>query len=259
MINKKYLKLIRSKKKIGIKNFIYDAISERIIDSIDLINIKFENILELGINEDNIYEYLKIKFPHSKFTRLDICLSNIKKNKEYSLLEADIDNCLIDKKKYNLIYSNFYCHLSNNFEKNLKNINDGLKNNGFFIATIPDNENIYQLVNSMYKTDLSLYEGAYQRINPTHNIDYILAMLKKLNFEIPTVHSDLIQIEYSKFKDLIKEIKNMNLSYCYKDKKKLFEKKNYFKIVEKNYKENYFFNNNFLLDIKFNIISAWKK
>ena len=50
----------------------------------------------------------------------------------------------------------------------------------------------------------------------------------------------------------------MSLSYCYTDKKKKFENKNYFKTLERNYRKD-FFNGNYILNIKLNIISAWKK
>ena len=43
MINKKYLKLIRSRKYLNDDSFIYEITSQRIIDSIDLIKIPFNN------------------------------------------------------------------------------------------------------------------------------------------------------------------------------------------------------------------------
>ena len=49
----------------------------------------------------------------------------------------------------------------------------------------------------------------------------------------------------------------MGLSYCHKDKKQKFEK-SYFETVEYFYRKNYF-KEKFLLDIKINIITAWKK
>ena len=70
MINKKYLKLLRSRHIYNNNYFIYEKIGKRIIDSIDLIKITFDNVLELGINENETYKKLKDKFPDSKFTRL---------------------------------------------------------------------------------------------------------------------------------------------------------------------------------------------
>ena len=52
------------------------------------------------------------------------------------------------------------------------------------------------------------------------------------------------------------DIRSMNLSYFYQDKKKYFEKKEYFKILEENYKKNK--KNNFELLTEFFIVSGWK-
>ncbi len=258
MINKKYLKLLRSRKNIQNSNFIYEKISDRIIDSLDLVLVKFDEILEIGINENKTFNFLKKKYPDSNFTRSEIYKFKNNYRDQSKFTEIDLDNLDIHSNHYNLIYSNLLLHLSANFEDLLSSIYNRLKSNSLFIATIPDSDNIFQLVNSMFDTDLYLYKGAYQRVNPTIKIDEILRLLNKLKFDSPAVNVENIVIEYSKFKNLLSDVKNTNQSYCYIDKKDKFENKKYFKILEENYKKK-FFNGNFVLDIKFNIISAWKK
>ena len=83
MINKKYLKILRSKRNLILNNFIYDEIATRIIDSLDLLKVDFKNILEIGINENKIYNYLNNRFNNLKFTRNDISILNDKKGKPY--------------------------------------------------------------------------------------------------------------------------------------------------------------------------------
>ena len=58
MINKKYLKLLRTKDRKYGENFIYNEISKSIIDSLDILKVPFNNILELGINDKLIIKYL---------------------------------------------------------------------------------------------------------------------------------------------------------------------------------------------------------
>ena len=58
MINKKYLKLLRTKDRKYGENFIYNEISKNIIDSLDILKVPFNNILELGINDKLIINYL---------------------------------------------------------------------------------------------------------------------------------------------------------------------------------------------------------
>ena len=254
MINIKYLKLLRSNRKISQNNFIYNIIAKRIVDSIDILSVNFEDVLEIGINDDTTLNYIKNKFNKSRIHRVDFLSELYDKN----YIELDFDSFKFNNNFYNLIYSNFFFHLMPNLNEKLNTISKILRSNGFFIIAIPDKENIYQLLNSMYETDLKLYEGAYQRINPTLEINNILSMLKNLNFDVPMVNSDTIRIEYSKFSKLLSDLKNMSLTYCYDDKKQNFENKNYFRLLENIYKNNYY-NGNFLLDIKLNIVSAWKK
>jgi len=258
MKNKKYLKLLRSKdRKYGV-NFIYNQISKNIIDSLDILKVPFDNILQLGINDNLVIEYLEDKFPSCCITSADIDLSLFIKKTDLKLIKIDLDNLQIQDNKFDLIYSNFFCQLTSNFEKLIKNIFESLKPNGFFIATIPSNENIYQLVNSMYETDNILYGGMYQRINPGLDTNDIFKILKLYNFDAPLINTNNFTIEYSLFSKLLDDVKSLNLSYAGKDKRSYFENKEYFIRLEKQFKRKYH-KENFNLDVNYNTICAWKK
>ena len=62
MINRKYIKLIRSKHTKTLNNFIYDKLAERIIDSLDLLKIEFNQILEIANNDNIIINYIQNKY-----------------------------------------------------------------------------------------------------------------------------------------------------------------------------------------------------
>jgi len=102
MINKKYLKLLRSKDRRYGENFIYNEISKNIIDSLDILKVPFNNILELGINDKLIINYLKERFPTCLITSADIDLSFFIKKADRQLIEIDLDDIQIKDKK-NLI------------------------------------------------------------------------------------------------------------------------------------------------------------
>ena len=257
MINSKYLKLIRSKYIETSNNFIYNKLAERIIDSIDLLKIEVNQILEIGSNDNIIIDYMQNKFKKIHIDSGEVFIPKNDINKKVNYFEIDINNLRLKKNFYNLIYSNCFFYITDNIEKNLNEIFDSLKVNGFFIAVIPDKNSMYQLINSMYETDLLFYKGVNQRFNPTFDINYILTTLNKLKFDSPSIYSDTISIRYSKFSKLLNDVRSLKLSYCHKDKKSHFENKNYFNIVESNYKKKYF-NGSYILDLKVNIISAWK-
>ena len=258
MINKKYLKLLRAKNRRYGENFIYNEISKNIIDSLDILNVPFDDILQLGINDNLVTNYLKQKFPLCSIRSADIDLAVFTKNIDLKLIEIDLDNLHLKDNKFDLIFSNFFCHLTSNFEKLIESIFQSLNSNGFFIATIPSNENIYQLINSMYETDNILYGGMYQRVNPVLDTNDIFKILKLYNFDSPLINTNNFSIEYSVFKKLLDDVRFLNLSYIGNDKRNTFENKKYFIQLEKQFRKKYY-KESFNLDIKFNTICAWKK
>ncbi len=258
MINKKYLKLLRSKDRKYGENFIYNEISKNIIDSLDILKVPFNNILQFGINDNLVVNYLKKKFPSCSITSADIDISLFPKKIDQKLIEIDLDNLQIRNNKFDLIFSNFFIQLTTNFEKLIENIFHNLNSNGLFIATIPSTENIYQLVNSMYETDNILYGGMYQRINPILDTNYIFKLLKKYNFDAPLINTNNFTIEYSVFNKLLDDIRFLNTPYAGYDKRKNFENKKYFICLEEQFRKKYY-KDNFRLDINYNTICAWKK
>ncbi|MDC3112424.1 methyltransferase domain-containing protein [Pelagibacteraceae bacterium] len=258
MINKKYVKLLRSKDRKYGENFIYNEISRNIIDSLDILRVPFNNILELGINDKLIINYLKKRFPSCSITSADIDLSFFTKMTDRQLIEIDLDDMQFKNKKFDLIFSNFFCQLTSNFEKLIENIFHSLNSNGFFIATIPSSDNVFQLINSMYETDNILYGGMHQRVNPILYTNDIFKLLKIYNFDTPLINNNNLTIEYSVFKKLLDDVRFLNLPYAGKDKKNNFENKKYFVHLEKQFRKKYY-KDNFNLDINFNTICAWKK
>ena len=154
MINKKYLKQIRSRNRSDLNYFIYEKIAKRIIDSVDLVKIPFNQILELGINENESFKNINKKFNNATFTRSDLTANKIINNSSSRYIQIDLEELNIQKNYYDLIFSNFFVHLTSNFENLIKKIHLSLKNNGLFVATIPDTDCFNELIKAMIKADL---------------------------------------------------------------------------------------------------------
>jgi len=257
MINKKYLKNLRCKEINNKNDFIFDLYNERIIDSLDIITLDFKNILILGDQGAKIYKYIQKRFNDSQVTIYDF------KDKTYNLKIKNIKKTSIDldfwspqQNQFDLIISNFFLNISENPEKVLIKILTSLSPNGFFLATLPSPENFNVLKSAMMETDMELYGGVYNRFNRTTDLTIIIDILKKYNFKIPLVDSEQIHLEYKQFNKLLHDIRSMNLSYYERDKKNTFEKKLYFKKLERNY---YIKKDSFNLTSNFYIISGWKE
>ena len=245
MINKKYLKNLRSKETNKKNDFIFDLYNERIIDSLDIINVNFEKILILGNHGAKITKFIKKKYKYNSLTIYDLSLNSF-----------DLDYWETEKDKYDLIISNFYLFLSENLENLFKKIINSLASNGFFIATMPAQENFNSLKEAMIKTDIDLYGGAYNRFNQFLNLEDIIKLLKNNNFKIPLVNLENIELEYKKLDNLLSDLRSMKLSYFNEDKKQKFESRHYFVKLEKNFKKNN--QNNYIISTNFYILSGWK-
>ena len=256
MINKKYLKNLRCKE-INTKNdFIFDLYNERIIDSLDVINIKFKKILILGDQGSEIYKYI-----HKRFKEAEVKVYDIKTKFSKSDLDIlkksniDIDFWVPQEKEFDLIISNFYLNICEDLKKNFSKIMKSLLPNGLFLATLPSPENFSLLRSAMMKTDMQLYGGTYNRFNRAPELHTIIDLLKKNNFKIPLVDYEIIDLTYKQLNKLLNDVRSMNLSYYQKDKKNTFEKKSYFSKLEGNFEKE---NDHFNLKSNFYIISGWK-
>ena len=256
MINKKYLKNLRCKEINDKNDFILDLYNERIIDSLDVINIKFKKILILGDQGSKIYKYIHKRFKEAevkvydiktKFSKSD--LDNLKK------INIDIDFWVPQEKEFDLIISNFYLNICEDLRKILSKIMKALLPNGFFLATLPSPENFSLLRSVMMTTDIELYGGTYNRFNRAPELHTIIDLLKKNNFKIPLVDYETIDLKYKQFNKLLNDVRSMNLSYYQIDKKNTFEKKSYFSKLEGNFEKE---NDHFNLKSNFYIISGWK-
>lgn len=256
MINKKYLKNLRCKEINNKNDFIFDLYNERIIDSLDVINIKFKKILILGDQGSEIYKYIHKRFKEAQVTVYDIKTKFSKSNLDIiKKSNIDIDFWPPQEKGFDLIISNFYLNICEDLKKNFSKIMKSLLPNGFFLATLPSPENFSLLRSAMMKTDMQLYGGTYNRFNRAPELHAIIDLLKKNNFKIPLVDYETIDLTYKQFNKLLNDVRSMNLSYYQKDKKNTFEKKSYFSKLEGNFEKE---NDHFNLKSNFYIISGWK-
>ena len=260
LINKKFHALQRNKIIRDPEKFIYNEIGKRMILSLEGIKLSIENCLEIGLSSKKISQEILLKFNKIDYFNIDISKKILEKNlTNHNLILLDHDKWELNNKKFDLIVSNFYLHLTNNFDLLLKNINHSLSNKGFFIATVPGINCFHELKNSMMQADIEIYGGMYRRFLELFSVDVISSLLKKNNYKIPVIEIDTLELRYKKFSSLLKDVRYLGNSNIYKDRKKSFERKTYFKKVEEIYSKNYSNNNKFILQLEVLYITAWKE
>ena len=260
LINKKYHALQRDKIIRDPEKFIYNEIGNRIIHSLEGIKFSLDNCLEIGPSSRKIYDEIVLKFNQIDYYNMDLSKKILEKslfNSQSILL--DHDKWELNNKKFDLVISNFYLHLTNNFNLLLKNINHSLSNKGFFIATVPGINCFHELKNSMMQADIEIYGGMYRRFVELFSVEIISSLLKRNNYRTPVIEVDTLELRYKKFSSLLRDIRYLGNSNIYEDRKKIFEKKIYFKRLEEIYSKNYTNDNQFILQLEILYITAWKE
>ena len=259
LINKNFLKLQRKKISKDNEKFIYTEISNRINQSLEGLNLSVNKCLEIGISSTHIHKYLLHRFKDLNYSALDIAEDTLSLMPNYvNKYCADNDNWDFNKNEFNLILSNFYLHLTNDLDILFKNINSSLKKDGFFIASIPGHNCLHELKKVLINTDIKMYGGAYNRFNNNFSIQHISKLLKKNNFKTPLLDIDTFVLKYTDFDRLLKDVRNLGNSYTLNNRKKVFEKREYFKMAEKIYWDNFSKDNNLYLTFEIIYFSGWK-
>jgi len=258
IINKDFHILQRNKILKDHDQFIYNEIGDRMNLSLESINFSIKNCLEIGFSSKKIINYIKSRFQKTNYLVIDISKKLLENTANEQKICLDHDQWVINEKKFDLIISNFYLHLTNNFNLLLKNINNSLNKNGFFIASIPSLNCFTEIKNCMIQADMEFYGGAYRRFNESFSIEQIKEILNINNYKIPLIEVDTLELRYEKFYTLLNDIRYLGNSNILNDRKKIFENKNYFKRVEEIYWEKFSKNKQLLLKLQIIYISGWK-
>ena len=165
LINKEFHKLQRNKIIKDDERFIYNEIYNNIIDSIDIINLSVKDCLEIGASSDTMHQYISSRFKKINYFSMDISNKLLINNNVKKKFCLDHDEWQVNNKKFDLIISNLYLNLSNNFQLLIKNIINSLNNNGLLIASIPSDKGLQELEKCMQLADIEIYHGIYKRFN----------------------------------------------------------------------------------------------
>ena len=91
--------------------------------------MSINNCLEIGFHSKKIEEYICTKYPHVNFHFSDISLNILNKIlSNHSKICFDHDEWSFKEEIFDLIISNYYLHLSKNFDLLLTNLPKSVKN-----------------------------------------------------------------------------------------------------------------------------------
>lgn len=238
--NLRKLKLKRSAKTFQNHSFLHDELAERITFNFkEILKTNFDNCLILGPNGWHLEHKLK----------------NCSKIKNIFQLE-DSEN--LPEEEYDLVVSNLALQWINDLPDALFKIRKSLKQGGFFLATFAGGQTLKEL-----RESLVISEGRNNitsaRTSPYIDVKDGAALLQKVGYKEPISHSDIIDIKYDNFYDLLYDLRYSGESNSLIKRNKITPKKDLFKNAEEYYIEN-FSDEDEALNATFEVvtISGWR-
>ena len=153
----------------------------------------------------------------------------------------NLDELLKNRKKTEMFLSNFGFQIYLAYEENLmKIINKSLNKDGLLCFNLITENSFITLRKLFYEIDENLFNGAFRRFGPFHDVQNIIEKLNNSNFKETVVSTENLELNYKSLKKMRKEFKEFGISNYYNDKIKF--KKDFFiktnlvfeKIINKN-------------------------
>ena len=225
LFDRKLLKAfnIRYKKGFNNYNFLYEEIANRILENLNIGNLKFESVLELN--------NIKSSF-HGKINCKKIITSN---------LDIVFDDEFIPfyDNSFDLVISNLNIHFINNFESFLSQIKNILQPNGIFIASFFGETNLTELASSIYLAENKICGGVSPRMIPTIDVKTSALLLKKVGFVDSISDHEKIVINYDDPYQLLVDLKNMGQGNVLNKRTRKFFTKSLLNEIINNYKKSF--------------------
>ena len=231
-------------------NFLFEYCAETTIEKILEVKKKFQNILIISSDKNEIYNKIKeINYQNLIFvSQYDEIIKKLEiDNKRNFKVIQDFENLSLTKNKFDLIICNLCLHRINDVKEFCRKIKNFSSLDGLVVFSYFGGKSLYELRQSFIHADQILKKGFYQRIIPFIDMLDITNIFTAVGFN--EIVSDVIKlkIKFKNQKSLLLDIKGMGENNNLYDRFKGCYSKKFFKQSELFYKKNFSDENNNLI------------
>lgn len=118
----------------------------------------------------------------------------------------------LEENSLDLVFSNMWLHWCNDLPSLLTQIRRALKPDGLFLGAMMGGETLSQLRSSLVLAEQEIMGGVSPRISPQVHVGDVGMLLQGAGFNIPTVDTDLVTVEYPSVMSLMKHLQGLGES-----------------------------------------------
>lgn len=232
------IKLLK-KKAAGIlqKDRLYlEVIEKELMIRLQFTKRDFKNILIYGEFSNDFLMFLKQCYSN----QVSLVIANIVP----FMLTSDLHNPVIacyeeqlpfPAETFDLVISCASFHYLNNIPKALEEYKRVLKPDGFFLSSFVGGNTLHEMRDALLQSEIMLTGGASPRVIPMVDLLTAANLIQNSGFSFPVVDRDLLNISYSAFNRLLKDLKLLGENNYMNARSLKIPPKHLFKLAEQYY------------------------
>ena len=237
-------------------DFLFKEVAKRIIERVEDLKGDFTNILEIGARNGFLGKEIKTLKNSKLLIQTDSSPLFVKNYSLENGVVLDEENLNFSDASFDLIVSNLNLHFVNDVLQHLVEIKKLLKPNGVLIASFFGGETLRQLREVLLEVEQKKYNGISPRIALFAHVKDAGMLIQRAGFKDAVADSEIINVVYSDFFKLLKDIKNMGEGNIMYERSKKFVGKDFFSEAKKLYLQNNGLENDGEIEANFEIITV---
>jgi len=220
----------RSAKHLKDHGFLIKWSMDQILSRLTDIKRSYPLALQIG-NRADIADIAKYNI--DKLHTLDIA-ENLICN-----IQADEEILPFSAQTFDLVLSPLSLHSTNDLPGTLAQIQNCLKPDGLFIASMLGGETLYELREVMNRVELSMFDGIHPHVAPFADMPQMGALMQRAGFNLPVIDSEKITVTYDNVFKLMQDLRLMGEGNTITNRYKKMSRRDYFQAVAEAYNEKY--------------------
>ncbi|CAH0479262.1 unnamed protein product [Peronospora belbahrii] len=204
--------------------YLKDEVARRLVDRLEDIEREFPLALDLGCGSGHLYKNLSVDDGLGRVTKLIQCDSaenlllrdDLETNTllETTRLVADEEFLPFPSHHFDLVMSSLSLHWVNDLESTFRQILDTLKPDGAFIGAVLGGDSLQELRSAFILGDQERQGGISPHVSPFMNVADAGNLLSATGFNLCTVDTDFIQVDYPNAFVLMEHLRGMGENHA---------------------------------------------
>jgi SAM-dependent methyltransferase len=194
--------------RMGAVDFLHDAVADRLLDRLCLVNRQFPRVLDLGARGSGLTRRL-MALPGAEWVVAAEPSVAFLAGARSRSVATDPELLPFCDASFDLIASNLVLHWAGDLPGALVQLRRVLRGDGLLLATLLGGQTLVELRTALFEAELAEEGGVSPRVSPAVELADAAALLQRAGFALPVADSDAITVSYPHMLALLHDLRGM--------------------------------------------------